>query len=290
MRARFDPGAAMDARAEGHVAVVRPVELHHVGLLERLGVAVGRREVHQDLVPRLHGAPVVVDVLGDLAGHRHRGVGPEELLDGGRHQLGLGRQALAVLGVRRQVPQRGADGAPRRVDAGNEHQRRHAEHDPVVHRLPVDLGGEQLAQEVVTRVPAPVLELAQEVVEQALGAALAPLGIVGELQHVAHPAGERVGQVGRHAEDPGDDPHRDLLRVVGGGIGVARVGELVEQAATELAGQCARSRPPACARTTARGAAASRCGAEGRPISVAGRTRGWARRSSRWGPRPRRRG
>ena len=67
--------------------------------------------------------------------------------------------------------------------------------------------------------------------------ALAALGVVGELQDVAHPAGEGVGQVGGHAEDPGDDPDRDLLRVVGRGVGVARVGEAVEQAAAELAGQ-----------------------------------------------------
>ena len=87
--------------------------------------------------------------------------------------------------------------------------------------LPVDLGREQLAQQVVAGVLAPVLQLPQEVVEEALGPVLAPLGIVGELQHVAHPAGERVGQVGRDTEDPGDDPDRDLLRVVGRRIGVA---------------------------------------------------------------------
>ena len=196
MRARFEPGAAVDPRAERHVAVVRPVELHLVGVLERLGVAVGGGEVHQHLVPRLHGAAGVLDVLGHLAGHGHRRVGPQQLLDRGRHQLGLGHQALAVVGVGGQVPQRRADGAPGRVDAGDEDQRRHAEHDAVVDRLAVHLGGEQLAQQVVAGVLAALLELAQEVVEQALGAALAALGVVGELEHVAHPAGEGVGQVG----------------------------------------------------------------------------------------------
>ena len=84
---------------------------------------------------------------------------------------------------------------------------------------------------------APLLELDQEVIEQPLGPALAPLGVVGELEHVAHPAGEGVGQVGGDTEDPGDDPDRDLLGVVGGGIGVPVVGEPVEQSAAELAGQ-----------------------------------------------------
>ena len=84
---------------------------------------------------------------------------------------------------------------------------------------------EQLAQQVVARVLAPLLELHQEVVEQPLGPALAPLGVVGELEHVAHPSGEGVGQVGGDAEDPGDHPDRDLLGVVGRGIGVPDVGE-----------------------------------------------------------------
>ncbi len=44
------PGAAMDARAEGDVAVLRPVDDELVGVLELLGVVAGRREVHQDLV------------------------------------------------------------------------------------------------------------------------------------------------------------------------------------------------------------------------------------------------
>ena len=52
----------------------------------------------------------------------------------------------------------------------------------------VHLGREQLAQQVVARVLAALLELRQEVVEQPFGPALAPLGVVGELEDVAHPA------------------------------------------------------------------------------------------------------
>ena len=70
------------------------------------------------------------------------------------------------------------------------------EHDAVVDRLALDLGVQQLAQQVVARVLAPVLELVDEEVEEALGTLLAPLGIVGELEHVAHPPGEGVGHVG----------------------------------------------------------------------------------------------
>ncbi len=60
---------------------------------------------------------------------------------------------------------------------------------------------------------------ADEELDEALDAPAAPLGVVGELEHVPDPAGEGVRQRGRHAEDGGDHPHRDLLGVVAGGIG-----------------------------------------------------------------------
>ena len=61
---------------------------------------------------------------------------------------------------------------------------------------------------------------------------------IGEagLEHAAHPAGERVAHVGGHAQHGGDDAHRDLLGVVGGGIGLAPLDEAVDETVAQLAG------------------------------------------------------
>ena len=94
----------------------------------------------------------------------------------------------------------------------------------------------QLTEQVVARLgPAP-LHLGDEEVHQAVGAAGPTLGDVGELEQVAHPPGERVGQRGRHPEDAGDDPDGDLLGVVMGGVGAAEFHEPVDELGTQGAG------------------------------------------------------
>ena len=101
-----------------------------------LRVAVGGRERQQHPVVLLHRAAVEVVVLGDHAGHRDRRVGTEELLERERHHLGVVEQALVVLGVLGEVPQRRTDRRPRGVDAGDEQQDDHAADDLVVDWLP----------------------------------------------------------------------------------------------------------------------------------------------------------
>ena len=108
-----------------------------------------------------------------------------------------------------------------------------------------------------------------EEADDAVLAAVAAHGIVRELEHVAHPAGERVGQVAGHAEDLGDDAHRDLLRVVGRRVGSAAFDEPVDEAAAQLAGHRLVLGHAACARTTAAAGAAPRCGSAGRSRWVA---------------------
>ena len=61
--------------------------------LEELRVAVGGREGQQHPVVLAHRAAVELEVLDDQPGHRDRRVGPQQLLDRGRHQLGLGDEA-----------------------------------------------------------------------------------------------------------------------------------------------------------------------------------------------------
>ena len=87
----------------------------------------------------------------------------------------------------RQVPERGPDGAPRRVDPGDQDQGGDAEDEAVLERRPVDLGLEQLAEQVIPRSVPPDLQLGHEIVEQTLGGGDAALGIIGELKDIAHP-------------------------------------------------------------------------------------------------------
>ena len=115
------------------------VDDERVGILELVRIAVGRRERQQHPVVLLHRAAVEVDVLGDHAGHRDRGVRTEELLERERHDLGVVDEALLVVGVLGEVPQRRADRRPGGVDPGDEQQDDHAADDVVVDRLPVDL-------------------------------------------------------------------------------------------------------------------------------------------------------
>ncbi len=226
----------MDPRAEGHVPVVGPVEDDLSGMLERLGIAVGPREVHQHLVSRLHRTPPELDVLGDHPAHGHRCVRPQQLLEGQGHGLGVGGQHLGVLGMGGQVPQGGADGAPRGVHPGDEDQSGDAEHDALLDGCAVDPAVEQLTQQVVPRLGPAAGHLVDEVGDQLLHAPATALGVVGELEEVPHPAGEGVGQLDRHPEDGGDDPDRYLLGVPGGGVDRSVGHEAVDQSGAELPG------------------------------------------------------
>ena len=169
----------------------------------------------------MHRAALEVDVLGDDPGHRDRRVRPQQLLDGGRHQLGLGDQAPTVVGMGGEVPHRRADRRPGGVDPGDQRERGDAEDDLVAERLAVVLGVQQLADEVVARLGLAALHLLVQVEPERLGAGLAAALVVGELEHVADPAGERVAHLLGHAEHQRDDAHRDLLGVVGSSVGAA---------------------------------------------------------------------
>ena len=185
----------------------------------------------QHPVAGLHRHAADVDRLPHDAGHGDRGVGPQQLLDRGRDQVGLGDQAPAVVGVLREVPQRGADRAPRRVDAGDDQQLAGAEHVRVRHRLAVDLAVEQLGDEVVARVALAVLDDLGQEAEQRLAGAQAQRD-VGRARARGVPAPRPVkvvGHVARDAHELGDDPGRDLLGVVGGGVGAALVDEAVDE-------------------------------------------------------------
>ncbi len=106
----------------------------------------------------------------------------------------------------------------------------------VLDGLAVDLGLEQGAQEVVARVLLALLHLGHEVLDEGDRPFAPDLLVVGEFEHGPHPAGEGVRQLGGHPEDGGDDPDRDLLGVVGGGVGRPLGQEALDQSGAQLPG------------------------------------------------------
>ena len=136
---------------------------------------------------------------------------------------GSSRSCGAVLGMLGQVPQGGPDGRPGGVDAGHEHQVAGAEDVVVGHRLAVDLGLDELGDEVVlARVGPPIGQLLGEEVEQRGAGFDALHGLeVALLEDGAHPADELVGPRVVDAEHGRDHSHGDLLGVVAGHVGPA---------------------------------------------------------------------
>ena len=84
-RARFEPRQRWMPSPNAAWRFSCAVDDERVRVLELERIAVGCRERQQHPVVLLHRAAVEVDVLGDHARHRDRGVGAEELLERERH-------------------------------------------------------------------------------------------------------------------------------------------------------------------------------------------------------------
>ena len=209
-----------------------------VGPVELRRVAVGRRERQQDPVLRLHVHAVPVHVLLDQPGHGDRRVGAEELLHRGRQQAGLGDQprdgrpgsgpgATATTPIALQVVSMPAISSRAIVPATCSG----------VELLAVDLGVDEVGGEVVARVVEVVVDLLEQVVEQPLHPLDAVLGRqVDALEHALHELAEPRPVLRREAEHVGDDPHRDVLRVLGGGVDHVLPLERVDERVAERPG------------------------------------------------------
>ena len=228
----------MDAQTERGVAVLFAVDDHLVGIREHLRIAVGGGERQQHPLLRLHRAPVPVHVLLHEPRHRHRRVGAQQFLHGDRQELRLRPEPLSILGMSGQVPQRRSDGAPRRVDASQEQQRDRAADMAHLERDSVHLRVEEVRGEIVARVVDVVLHLVAEVLEQDHH----PVRTLfhrkcDAFEHVLHESTEAIGVLLREAEHLHDHAHRDVLRVLLGGVDhiatLHRVDELLAIRASE---------------------------------------------------------
>ena len=132
----------MRAEPEGDVVVVGPTDVVGVGSVEHLLVAVGRAVHQHQLVAGVELLAVQLVVLGDEPGHvQDRGHPADELLDRGpADHRRVGSQALRLVGVLDQVPERGRDDRPGRLGATVDEQQALADDHVVAHRLAVDLG------------------------------------------------------------------------------------------------------------------------------------------------------
>src|SRR5665213_3228493 len=112
----------VDPETEGQVPILEAVDHELVRVLEGRWVAIRRRKAQEDPVVLLHRGPVEVEVVVHQSRHRYRRIEAQELLDGQWHQFGFVDQSGQIVRVGGQMPDRGPDRRPRRVDTGDENE------------------------------------------------------------------------------------------------------------------------------------------------------------------------
>jgi hypothetical protein len=99
-----------------------------------------------------------------------------------------------------------------------------------VELLPVQLGLDEVLGQVLARIGHVVADLVQQVVEEQAHPLDALIRrCVDALQRVLDEHPELGAVLEREAEHPADDAHRDVLRVLGGGVDILAVAERVDQ-------------------------------------------------------------
>ena len=132
------------------------------------------------------------------------------------------------------MPQRSADRAPRRVDPRDEQQGHRADHVAWFELAAVKLRVDQVAREVLARAIEVLVDLREEVLPHPRNALDAFIGRqVDALEQVLDELAELRPVLRREAEHVGDDPHRDVLRVVSRRIDDVPLAECVDERMAE---------------------------------------------------------
>ncbi len=233
----------MGAGGEAEVTVGAAIEHELVGPLELARVAVGGRQPEPDDVALAHGAAVELDVLVDVAAVLDdQAVEAEELLDRLRDPLGVLDQQRPIVGMGGEVVEDVAEGAAGGVEAGGHQRQAERDHDVAGQRLAVDLGRQEVGDEVGLDVVGAGLALADGgvVVGLDLGEDGGHLVGVATEEAAEHPLDEGqqdVAVLDRQPEQGEEDLGREQHREVGGQVAPAAGDELVEQDLAAFAGQ-----------------------------------------------------
>src|SRR6476659_1551917 len=189
----------VDPGAEAQMRVRRPPEVHAIGLVEDLRVAVGRSEDESELGAARDRRAVEIERLEDPSLEQlQRGVDPQQLFDRGGDEGGLRAEPLQLVGVAEERP----PAEERRVHGGLVPgvEQQHAGPDELVLREPFTLVHDldQLGDQILARVlRALACERAQVVRELEARAHRGGLRFRGgvELVHPADVGGPRAQQM-----------------------------------------------------------------------------------------------
>src|SRR2546430_1941048 len=147
----------VDAKAEGDVPVVSTRDIQTVRVREVCRVAVGRADRGHDHRALRERAAVDLDVGGrDARRPLHRAVVPQQLLHRALNQRRIVPQTPELVRMAQEGQQPVADQVDGRLMAGDEEQDAGGEQLPFAQRVAGFLGGDQQAQEIVLRTPAPL--------------------------------------------------------------------------------------------------------------------------------------
>ena len=161
--------APVEAAREGDVAVVRPLEVDAGRLREDVGVHVGGGPHDAELVAGLDLDAVDLEVGGGVAAAGHdRRLHPHQLFDRGREQRRVGDESVTFGRVAGEPVDHARQRRRHGVEAGEHEQERDVDDVFVREAVPVDLGGEEPADQVVPRLAGCVaaLELGVEVLDE----------------------------------------------------------------------------------------------------------------------------
>src|SRR5262245_14010071 len=112
--------AAVNAETKRGMPIFLAVDHDLVGIGDEAGITIGSRERKQNHLAGAEAAAPEDGVVLDLARHRHRRIGTQELLDRGRDQGWLGHQTRAICRDAGEMPEGSANGTPGGVDARNQ--------------------------------------------------------------------------------------------------------------------------------------------------------------------------
>ena len=154
-------------------AVDLAVEAHHVAVGELGLVGVGRADHDHHLVPGVDWASAELGVGDGDAGDAHdRGLPPQQLLDGVGDELGVLHELATVLRVLGQEGEHAVQGGRHRVEAGDEEEEADVEDVLAGQPVALDLGVEEVREQVVPPLHLALVEDLVEVVVDRVGGLL----------------------------------------------------------------------------------------------------------------------